>query len=274
VYAGQSTSGFCVSRGCAAHPAASPCKADPLCLWNSVVGNCYPRLCGWTTESQCWADPLCEYQRTAAFTGCARSPCAGYPQSTCAQHDSCGWVSGQCVYQRCTTTLGISVCLEDVGCVFVNGKCTKPNCNSTLTQASCAATPNCYFSIAASTCLASQCSSYTTQSQCTPNADLRAKNCTWDSGVCRQATAADGAAVNTCSEQVNGNMWWLYIFLAIILVLLGMILHRLYLAYAGSGNIFEPTRRNYKYNPHERYAAAIVDDAAKRGDDTNIAEVL
>jgi hypothetical protein len=98
--------------------------------------------------------------------------------------------------------------------------------------------------------------------------------CIWSNGACRQPSYSEQNApsvLNNCEKQVNPNMWWLWLLLAIILVLLGMILHRLYLAHAGAGNFFDPTRKNFKYNPHEKYAESLVAAAGDRDVDNNVA---
>jgi len=271
----QGTSGFCTVAGCGSHPAQSPCLADPRCKWSA--GACTERLCGYSTSRECWRDSSCMWEATATYEMCVPSPCIQHTdQSNCDAADSCGWdaTRGRCQYRRCTTQQGLQTCLADKGCLFKGGACMLPACYPNMTAATCNALDDCFFFVGTKSCGAAQCTSYGNQGDCEAGQNVTAlKPCIWDAGKCRQLTYAEQNApsvLNDCEKQVNPNMWWLWLFLAIILVLLGMILHRLYLAHAGNLNFFEPTRKNYKYNPHERYATAIVDHARDRDEDTNL----
>jgi len=268
--------GACMFEGCMANPVESTCLANPQCKWSTSSGLCVARLCGYTDMDSCWRDKACVWENTKAYVGCTPSPClANSSDATkCNMQDSCQYNNGLCEYVRCNTTRGMSACLEDKGCIFVNNKCLKPECNSTLAQAKCNMNSQCNFFVATKRCGAAQCISFLDKGSCEQGQTLTAlKPCIWDASRCRELTFAEQNApsiVNACEKQVNPSMWWLWLFLAVILILLGMILHRLYLAHAGKGNLFDPTRKNYKYNPHEQYAAALLDDAAARDVDANV----
>jgi hypothetical protein len=272
----QGRSGYCVFSGCAGHPAQSPCLADPRCKW--AAATCTARVCGYSTAKDCWKDASCVWEVRANSSSCEPSQCLrGVDASSCAAVDSCAWntVSAICAYSRCTTTQGIAACLVDTGCLFKNGACFMPDCAANLSVTACSARPECFYFVAQKSCGAAQCVSYTSQSECEGNAEVTSlKQCIWSGGACRQPTYQEQrapAVINNCEKQINPNMWWLWVFLAIILILLGMILHRLYLAHAGKGgNFLDATRKNYKYNPHERYAAALVDMAKDREADDNV----
>ena len=271
--------GACVFKGCAMYPASSTCSADPLCQWYPTAGPCVARLCGYQTEDSCWRDNLCVWKRESAFQGCTKSPCISAASSIeCNAVESCAWGSTdpQCLYTRCAVTEKYK-CLNDTACVFVNSTCQRPVCDVYVGQAECKANPLCYFSIADKKCLPQQCISHTTFADCEKGEKVLSKKaCIWVSAEnrCRQPTYAEQHAPTNsgpvCEKEKNPNMWWLWLFLVVILILLGAIVHRLYLAYSKGRSFFEPTKKNYIYNPHQMYAKDLFEEAKIIGQETNV----
>jgi len=62
----------------------------------------------------------------------------------------------------------------------------------------------------------------------------------------------------------------LYVLIAIILILLLLIMHRLYLAYYKGLNFFDPARKNVKFNAHSKFAAELFSFAQETGVDANV----
>jgi hypothetical protein len=266
--------GACAFQGCAVHPIKNACEADPLCKW-SGNGPCLRRLCGYQAPAACWRDALCTWAATPAASSCEKSPCLAHPMAAaCGAADSCAWngVTARCDYARCTTKLGKAACLLDRGCLYLAGACLKPACAQHDTQKGCDADPQCFFFVGSKSCNAAQCVSNTDLEQCEQGEKVRArKQCIWQGGKCRQPSYAEQNApptVDSCVAQVDGPMWWLYVYAAAIVLLVAAIIGRLCMA--RGGNLFNATRKNYQFNPHAKYAEDLFSDAQERADETNL----
>jgi len=275
--------GTCSFRGCAAHGEAA-CSADPGCTWfvsttGGGAGQCISRTCGYPNPSACWADTKCVWDK--ATSACANSPCLALTQAACATGDSCTFnaAADRCEHRRCGTTTGARSCQADPQCTWQNGACTLTTCgsNTAAGQTACDQQPNCFFWVrenGASTCQAAQCRAFTSLTDCEQNVQiLSQKECVWENGACREPTFRERNAprnADTCTAQVNPNLWWLWLLVGIIALLIILIIHRLYLAWAKGLSFFEPTKNTVKYSPHQQYASSIFEDAQKVGEETNV----
>ena len=267
--------GGCDRRGCAAHPTSSACMSDPTCKWTASTG-CVARLCGYNNGDSCWSDPLCMWTSM-----CLANPCGGVVNQSACTMSTCSWnaKSNACQYKRCSTSASAEVCMLDKGCLWLSGQCFEPSCKPTDPETLCNVNPQCFFFAQTKMCAAAQCLANTNLQSCEQGQTVLAKKpCIWvaDKNLCRQPTIAEQNAPpgsGLCEKQKDPNLWWLWLFLAIILALVAVIIYKLYVSMKSGKSIFEPTRKNYKYNPHEQFAAELFEDAKVNGVETNVSRV-
>lgn len=273
--------GACTSVGCSVNPTADSCASNPLCRWydaTPTTGACLERLCGYVTRTACWADTKCKWD--PAMSRCAPSECAGQDAAGCnAKSPVCAWdtTALTCGYVRCQNAVSSpndQACLFDTACLIVDGKCTNPDCKRYATQTDCNADPKCFFFVPLqATGQPPQCGA----AQCTNNPDSAACGglvasdaCRWQNGKCRQASPEEQVAkvANSCTREVEPNLWWMWLLLAIIFLLLVAIIYRLYLAYAKGLSFFDPPRKNIKFGA-EKYKEALFEEAQQDAVETN-----
>ena len=270
--------GACGAPGCGINPVKSACEADSTCRWDvgsgSDDGKCVSRLCGYRSADQCWADAYCQYDYTTNL--CGKSDC--YGKSDCSGRCSSGPDDSQpgtqvCYMNRCSAPT-LKECHLDPDCLFTGGQCTKPSCASNVEESACTADTKCYFTYDPIRCAVSQCVAYTDMATCTKTTSAT-PNCMWDGGRCRDLTWLERNAPETtgsCEKEEDPSLWWLWLLLAILIIVLALIVWRLYLAYAKNMSFFEPPRRNVKYSPHQQYAADLFEDAQEEAVETNHVE--
>jgi hypothetical protein len=282
--------GVCHFGGCAKHPAASPCTADPTCRWasNALSSACVPRQCGYLAESQCWADKMCRWDMVS--TKCEASKCVGYgPNSAeCSSKNSCAKTvvnnAEICGYSRCSTTEADEsarrvTCEDDSSCLFnaAAQTCASAGCSKHIIEKDCNADKSCYFSYNPNRCIAAQCTSNTDLNECEDGElETSKKPCIWnaDTDSCRQPTFAEQNAPATnngvCEREEYGNLVWLWLLAAVILILVIAIFYRLYLAYSHGLSFFEASRNTKSFSPHAGVGADVFEEAQRYGEETNI----
>jgi len=255
----------CTPRGCSKYPFKSICSNNPRCRWLVKDQLCIPRLCGYIQEQQCWQDPVCIYDYQSSIKTCTVNPCYNLSQADCQTNARCALSGTTCTYSRCQG-LDKSTCALDPACLFRGSSCYKPVCDSTelINQTSCEASKDCYFDTSSKKCMADQCRAYN-QAQCTQ--DSTKAVCLWSNTFCRHKTvvetfssASNGASTAVCAvQEVQPNLWWVWLLLFLILVGLTGVLWRLYLAYKYGYSFTDPARYTKKCHPHEEYAKELGD---------------
>jgi len=273
--------GACGAPGCGINPIKSACEADSTCRWDvgsgtSSEGKCVTRLCGYRTSDQCWADSYCQYDYASNL--CQKSTCYGKAASDCngrcmLSDDNSQPGTQVCAMRRCSAG-SLKECHLDPNCLFTGGSCQQPQCASHVEESDCAAQPQCYFTYEPIRCAVSQCTALTDAATCTKSSSA-IPECMWDSTGCRDLTWLERNAPETtgsCEKEEDPSLWWLWLLLAILIIVLALIVWRLYLAYAKNMSFFEPPRRNVKYSPHQQYAADLFEDAQEEAVETNQVE--
>ena len=255
----------CTPRGCSKYPFKSICSNNPRCRWLVKDQLCIPRLCGYIQEQQCWQDPVCIYDYQSSIKTCTVNPCYNLSQADCQTNARCALSGTTCTYSRCQG-LDKSTCALDPACLFKGSSCYKPVCDSTelINQTSCEASKDCYFDTSSKKCMADQCRAYN-QAQCTQ--DSTKAVCLWSNTFCRHKTvvetfssSSNGASTAVCAvQEVQPNLWWVWLLLFLILVGLTGVLWRLYLAYKYGYSFTDPARYTKKCYPHEEYAKELGD---------------
>ena len=281
-----SQDGVCIFSGCAANPAESPCTANPECRWatSALTSACVSRQCGYLSEKQCWSDSMCVWDMSVSR--CHVSGCMTYGPTDpeCNSANSCAKASVNnapiCGYVRCGTTMagtdGKNKCEDDSSCLWnpSSSSCASAGCEKHIIEKDCNADKSCYFTYNPNRCLAAQCTSNTDLAECEKGEIETAKKpCIWniDTKSCRQPTFAEQNAPATnsgvCQREEYGNLVWLWILAALILLLIIAIFYRLYLAHKHGLSFFEPAKNTKTFK--QNYDDSIFEEAQKRGEDTN-----
>jgi len=165
--------------------------------------------------------------------------------------------------------------LFDSSCLIVNGVCQQPSCAQYGSQSQCNADKNCNYYIPlkagdpAPYCAAAQCINKNTQTMCGGNkpGDI----CRWENGQCRQASPQElmAASIDQCVKEVDPDMWWLWFLLVLLLIVLGLIIWRMYLAYAKGLSFLDPPRKNVKFDAASRFAAELFEESKQTGEENN-----
>jgi len=116
--------------------------------------------------------------------------------------------------------------------------------------------------------------------QCTSNGDSGSCGggkpsdpCRWTGTSCRQASPLEQMPTNLCVQEVNPNMWWMYLLIALILLILAAIIYRLWIAYEKGISFLDPPRKTRTFDL-SKYAADMFDDAQQQGEETNYEDEL
>ena len=75
--------------------------------------------------------------------------------------------------------------------------------------------------------------------------------------------------IESCVKEVDPSMWWLWFLLVVILLILGLIIWRLYLAYAKGLSFLDPPRKNIKFDAARQFAAELFEEAQNQGEEGN-----
>ncbi|CUI14460.1 membrane-associated protein, putative [Bodo saltans] len=269
--------GACRKTGCTLFPTQTSCSSDSTCRWytplSSTTSICVSRLCGYTTATDCRSDVNCAWQTSTAAQGafsCLVSPCNAISSANCGSTTGCMYDSTaeMCVSRPCSAAT-MTACLADPSCLFQGGQCSQPSCSGT-TVATCDPT-KCYFTYDPPACTAAQCFSYQSETDCEPTGQNSV--CRWgtDASACRQATwlelnSPNGTIQDTCVQQIEPSLTWLYIVLVIIFILIALIAYRLFLAFARGLNFLSSTRNNQRFKVHKQYAEELFDESRERAD--------
>jgi len=258
---GASTLGACVSTACAPL-SADACMGNPLCVTQGTA--CVNRKCPYVSPNHCFQDASCTWDYASSM--CFPDKCTyNGDQNSCTAQTTCYWQYNQCFRVKCTGTTA-ATCQTAPDCIFKGTSCAKTTCDQ-LSGTACSANPDCNWVVEPTTqqlqCITARCKAYSNANDC-GSSNTTGSTCSWSNGVCMQ-----GAAPGSCEKQVTPNLWWLYLLCFIILVLLGLIAWRLYLAYSKGLSFFEPARTNVKYSPHQQYAADLFEEAQTTAIESN-----